>query len=245
VSWDQACIPLCPHKTDLFPAITHLITESSSLFQNELKKKQESIDSLHSSLRTTSAQVGEARRTLESLQEKLKAQQLARQRVFNLKRACQEEEYQLLQLEQRHGRLDVDAANAWEMDLEMVLDGIAAAARTQQPQSGAENGYYPGPGGSAEEQAAARRLPSAAVLRARLNALRDRSGQTRRAVEALQARSKDRELKYRRLVALCTRRPETEVDTLLDTLTRAVESEKGELEITRVRRFLGGVEGVA
>jgi len=161
--------------------------------------------------------------------------------VFNLKRACQEEEYQLLQLEQRHGRLDVDAANAWEMDLEMVLDGIAAA-RAQQPQSADENGgYYPG---SAEEQAAAR-LPTAAVLRARLHALRDRSGQTRRAVEALQARSKDRELKYRRLVALCTRRPETEVDTLLDTLTRAVESEKGELEITRVRRFLGGVEGVA
>jgi hypothetical protein len=35
------------------------------------------------------------------------------------------------------------------------------------------------------------------------------------------------------------------VDTLLDTLTRAVESEKGELEMARVRRFLGGVEGVA
>ncbi|KAK4040690.1 hypothetical protein C8A01DRAFT_15496 [Parachaetomium inaequale] len=226
------------NSDEVVNSITHLITESSSLFQNELKKKQESIDSLHSSLRTTSSQVGEARRTLESLQEKLKAQQLARQKVFNLKRACQEEEYQLLQLEQRHGRLDVDAANAWEMELEMVLDGIAAA-RTQQPQP-AENGYYPG---SAEEQAA--RLPSAAVLRARLNALRDRSIQTRRAVEALQARSKDRELKYRRLVALCTRRPETEVDTLLDTLTRAVESEKGELEITRVRRFLGGVEGVA
>jgi ribosomal protein L17 len=210
------------------------------LFQNELKKKQESIDTLHSSLRTTSAQVGEARRTLESLQEKLKAQQLARQKVFNLKRACQEEEYQLLQLEQRHGRLDVDSANAWEMDLEMVLDSIAAANTQQQQQSSADNGYYPG---SAEEQLA--RLPSAAVLRARVNALRERSAQTHQAVEALQARSKERELGYRRLVALCTRRPESEVDTLLDTLTRAVESEKGELEITRVRRFLGGVEGVA
>lgn len=182
--------------------------------------------------------MGEARRTLESLQEKLKAQQLARQKVFNLKRACQEEEYQLLQLEQRHGRLDVDAANAWEMELESILDTIAAA-RTQQQQA-EENGIFQG---SVEDQIA--RLPSAALLRARLSALRDRSAQTRRAVEALRARSKDRELKYRRLVALCTRRPESEVDTLLDTLTRAVESEKGELEIARVRRFLGGVEGVA
>jgi len=229
------------NSDEVVNSITHLITESSSLFQNELKKKQESIDTLHSSLRTTSAQVGEARRTSESLQEKLKAQQLARQKVFNLKRACQEEEYQLLQLEQRHGRLDVDAANAWEMDLEMILDNLAAV-RTQQPQhqQPGENGFYQG---SAEEQVA--RLPNAVVLRARLSALRDRSAQTRRAVEALRARSNDRELKYRRLVALCTRRPESEVDTLLDTLTRAVESEKGELEIARVRRFLGGVEGVA
>ncbi len=231
-----------PKLTSLVAAITHLITESSSLFQTELKKKQESIDGLHSSLRTTSAQVGEARRTLEALQEKLKAQQLARQRVSNLKRACQEEEYQLLQLEQRHGRLDVASANAWEIELEMVLDEIGASRGGQHPSPDTPvNGYHAG--GSAEEHAA--RLPGVTVLRARINALRDRSAQTSRAVEALQARSKDRELKYRRLVALCTHRPESEVDTLLETLTRAVESEKGELEIGRVRRFLGGVEGVA
>jgi hypothetical protein len=123
------------------------------------------------------------------------------------------------------------------MELEMVLDSLSASRNPQQQQQqGADNGYR-------QEQIA--RLPNAAVLRARINALTGVSVQTQRAVEALQARSKDRELKYRRLVALCTHRPESEVDTLLDTLTRAVESEKGELEIARVRRFLGGVEGVA
>ncbi|KAH6612835.1 hypothetical protein B0J18DRAFT_375319 [Chaetomium sp. MPI-SDFR-AT-0129] len=222
------------NSDEVVNSITHLITESSSLFQNELKKKQESIDTLHTSLRTTSAQVGETRRNLEALQEKLKAQQLARQKVVNFKRACDEEEQQLIQLEQRHGRLDVDAANAWEMDLEQVLDDVNAL-QNQHPNTATESVIGP--------QLA--KLPSATVLRARLHALRTQSTQTRRAVETLQARSKDRELKYRRLVALCTRRPETEVDALLDTLTRAVESEKGELEIARVRRFLGGVEGVA
>jgi hypothetical protein len=129
-------------------------------------------------------------------------------------------------------------ANAWEVELEMVLDSIAAShnPQQQQQQSSAETGFR-------QEQIA--QLPGAAVLRARINALSEVSAQTQRAVEALRARSKDRELKYRRLVALCTHRPESEVDTLLDTLTRAVESEKGELEIARVRRFLGGVEGVA
>ncbi|KAL1843238.1 hypothetical protein VTJ49DRAFT_2569 [Mycothermus thermophilus] len=237
------------HKTkenseEVVNSITHLINESSSMFQAELKKKQEAIDTLHNSLRTTSAQVGEARRSLEALQEKLKAQQLARQKVSNLKRACQEEEYQLLQLEQRHGRLDVDSANAWEMELEAVLDQVATLQQQQQQNSGAGgDGHIPVRPVAPEELVS--RLPERAVLQARIRALRERSTQTQRAVEALRARSKDRELKYRRLVALCTRRPEGEVDSLLDTLTRAVESEKGELEIARVRRFLGGVEGVA
>jgi hypothetical protein len=43
---------------------------------------------------------------------------------------------------------------------------------------------------------------------------------------------------------LCTGISEEEVDTVLDSLVRAVESEKGELEVGRVRRFLGGVDTV-
>jgi hypothetical protein len=155
--------------------------------------------------------------------------------VVNLTRACGEEEYELLQLEQRHGRLDVASANAWEVELETVLKTVAAL----KAQSGAPNDQ------EQPDAKVAGRLPHRPVLRARLNALRERSSQTRQAVGALRARSKERELKYRRLVALCTRRPESELDSLLDTLTRAVESEKGELEIARVRRFLGGVEDVA
>lgn len=207
-------------------SITHLIGESTSIFQNELKKKQESIDTLHSQLRITSSQVGDARRTLESLQEKLKAQQLAKQKIVNFNRASEEEEQILIELEQRHGRLDVASANAWEMELESALEIV----KTQSPK-GLDPANRPS-------------LPSAAVLKARIKALQARSSKTRQAVAALQAQSKEKELKYRRLVSLCTRRPEIEVEALLDTLTRAVESEKPELEIARVRRFLGGVEGV-
>ncbi|KAK0747128.1 hypothetical protein B0T18DRAFT_327104 [Schizothecium vesticola] len=208
-------------------SITRLISEASSVFQDELKRKQDSIDALHNNLRTTSAQVGEARRTLEALTEKLKAQQLARQKVANLSSASHEEEYRLVQLENAHGRLDIPSANAWELRLTEVLSALR-----QQGGTGPAAGELAG------------NLPDAAALRARIHALRNCSKQTKDAVAALQSQSKEKELKYRRLVSLCTRRPEVEVETLLETLTRAVESEKGELEITRVRRFLGGVEGV-
>lgn len=201
--------------------MSHLLTESSGVFQGELRAKQQAIDSLHASLRTTSTQVGEARRTLEVLHEKVREQQLARQKVVNLSSACEEEEYRVLQLEQTHGRLDAASAAAWERELEMAVEA-------------ARKGTGPSPA-----------LPPTPVLRARISAVRIGSNETRRAVSALKGRSRDVELKYRHLVSLCTGRPDREVDTLLDGLTRAVESEKGELEITRVRRFLGGVESVA
>ncbi|KAK3312578.1 hypothetical protein B0H66DRAFT_485610 [Apodospora peruviana] len=208
------------NSDEVVNSITHLIGETSSLFQDELKKKQESIDSLHNSLRTASVQVSEARRTMEALHDKLQAQQLTRQKVDNLTRAAEEEQYRLAEIEQRNGRLDVASANAWEMGLDNLFT-----------QKGGQNNSSPN-------------LPSTAVLRARINALRECSRKTKQETEALKERSRERELKYRKLVSLCTRRPEGEVDTLLDTLTRAVESEKGELEIGRVRRFLGGVEAV-
>jgi hypothetical protein len=155
------------------------------------------------------------------LQEKVREQQLARQKVANLSHACKEEEFHVRQLEQSQGRLDVSSAAAWETELDVAVD----AARTG---NGASIG-----------------LPSTAVLRARINAVRMRSNETKRAVSALKGQSRDVELKYKHLVSLCTRTPDAEVDTVLDGLTRAVESEKGDLEITRIRKFLGGVEEVA
>ncbi|KAJ9143156.1 Start control protein cdc10 [Coniochaeta hoffmannii] len=202
-------------------SIAHLLTETSTLFQSELRTKHQAIDALHASLRTTSTQVGEARRALEALQEKVREQQLARQKVSNLSHACKDEEFHVRQLEQSQGRLDVQSAEAWETELDMAVE----AART-------------GNGGSVA-------LPSTAVLRARINAVRMRSNETKRAVSALKGQSRDVELKYKHLVSLCTRTPDAEVDTVLDGLTRAVESEKGDLEITRIRKFLGGVEEVA
>lgn len=87
-------------------------------------------------------------------------------------------------------------------------------------------------------------LPSAAVLKARIKAIESRREMTRKMVHALKGRSRDVEVKYRRVVALCTTTQEDEVDAVVDNLLKAVESEREELEIGRVRRFLGGVEGV-
>lgn len=193
------------------------MTEVSKSFQSEVQQKQTDIDSLHSSLRTTSTQLGDAKRTYESLQAATKTQLLTRQKIFNLSRGREEEQVRLARLEANHGPLS-PAANAWETEL--VLN------------SSVNNGS------GADSQGS-----SAAVLRARVQALRQRTDVTRKAVAGLQGRSRDVELKYRKVVALCTGVPEAEIDAVIEGLLRAVESERGELEIGRVRRFLGGVEG--
>jgi regulatory protein SWI6 len=46
------------------------------------------------------------------------------------------------------------------------------------------------------------------------------------------------------VISLCTGVEESKVDTHLENLLRAVESEQNDVEITRVREFLQRVEGV-
>ncbi|KAI1383811.1 apses-domain-containing protein [Hypoxylon trugodes] len=205
-------------SAEIITSITHLLNETSTSFHAELKKKQHDVDSLHASLRTTSTQLGDARRQLETLQATAKSQSLARQKINNLSRGYEEEQKRLVRQEQTYGRFDAD--NSWETELNSALDSI---------------------GGDTTNGAL---LPSSAVLQARIQALKNRRDTTKKNVGLLKSRSKDVEVKYRRVVALCTGVPEGEVDVVIDGLLRAVESEKGELEMGRIRRFLGGVDAV-
>ncbi|GAP86961.1 putative start control protein cdc10 protein [Rosellinia necatrix] len=206
---------------DIVTSITHLLNETSNSFQTEVKKKQTDLDSLHAVLRSTSVQLNDARRTLDSLQSTAKSQLLTRQKVFNLTRGREEEQKRLAKIEQTQGPLD-ETSISWEAKLQSLPEL-----------------------GSHEERRDDGSIPSATVLQARIQALKNRTELTRTGVASLKSRSKDIEIKYRKVVALCTGILEGDVDSVLDGLVRAVESEKGDLEVGRVRRFLGGVETIA
>lgn len=117
--------------------------------------------------------------------------------------------------EDGQGTKGAEAASAWETELGAALEAAA------------DNTSY---------------FPSANLIRTRTKAVSGRNDATRKMVQALKGRSREVEFKYRRIVSLCTAVPEGDIDVVIDSLLRAVESEKGELEIGRVRRFLGGVE---
>lgn len=205
---------------EIIASITHLLSETGSAFQQEMKSKQVSLDALHTTLRNTSSQLGDARRKIETLTTTVTKQQLARQKVANLANACEEEKVRLMTEQARSSQPTPNAS--WETELGAII----------------ETAEHSGAFGADSM------LPSAAVLRARLRAIETRRDTTKKMVQALQGRSRDVEVKYRRVVALCTGVQEREVDAVVDGLLKAVESERDELEIDRVRRFLGGVEGV-
>ena len=138
--------------------------------------------------------------------------------MYNLSRGREEEQKRLAKIEQSQGPLD-ESSISWETALQSLPDLSSHAERRDD--------------GS---------IPSATVLRARIQALKNRTELTRTGVASLKSRSKDIEIKYRKVVALCTGISEDDVDTVLESLVRAVESEKGELEVGRGRRFLGGVD---
>ena len=188
-----------------------------------MKSKQATLDSLHAQLRTTSAALADSRRTLEDLQNAVQAQQIARQKVANLSQAREDEQHRLLQEQSRSSQ--PNPSSSWETELSAMLS--AADSQNQL-----------------EDGPVQTMLPSTAVLKARIKAVKDRRDMTQKLVQALKGKSRDVEIKYRRVVALCTDAREDEVDTVMDNLLKAIESERDELDIGRVRRFLSGVGGI-
>ena len=86
-------------------------------------------------------------------------------------------------------------------------------------------------------------LPSTSILRSRLNAYKSNNEQLEIGTQSLKRKSTELASKYRKIVSLCTRVEEHRVDGVLEGLVRAVESEREDVELGRVREFLKRVEG--
>jgi chromosome segregation ATPase len=186
--------------------------------EKDLKLKQDQIDTMHNQIRRTTSELTETRKRLEMVQEAIRKQQLARQQVVNLSHAREDEQSRFDAARQQPR---ADRVASWETELRAALETA---------------------NGNPSESGGQILLPSTNLLKARIKALEGTTGVARKMVAALQGRSRDVEIKYRRVVSLCTQVPEAQIDAVVEGLLRAVESEKGEWEIGRVRRFLGGVE---
>ena len=81
-----------------------------------------------------------------------------------------------------------------------------------------------------------------AVLQARVRAYKANESKLKQVINELNENSKALENKFRRVVALCTGVPEDKIDTILDGLVQAVESDPDEVDMGRVVGFLKKVD---
>lgn len=192
----------------------NLLAETAALAQEELSKKQQTLEELQTALRANSSKLAETRRNVEAVKEKLRQQQINKQQVANLSRELEKLQYTMGHVDNAQASEQSNSAAAWE-------DELITAITAGKPASA---------------------LSDAKILRARLKATTEVLSTMKDKVASLQGSSRDIEYKYRRLVSLAANCPEDQVDDLLQSLVRAVQSEKGELEIGRVKKFLGGVD---
>ena len=90
---------------------------------------------------------------------------------------------------------------------------------------------------------ALRNFPSKSDLEVRLKAYNEHNTRLQSLLESLRERSSELEGKYRKVVSMCTRTPEAEVDDMLGQLLEAVTSEQSRAsDMGRVREFLRRVE---
>jgi regulatory protein SWI6 len=204
--------------------------------------KQAQIDAIHVKLRDSSAALGKERSRLEAMQQQAKEREERKLKIANLTKAQDEERARLVQLEQQYGQMNSDG----EMKLGYADKGLAipAGAIPANILSNINPNHHQAQVLDQAQRQLLSSLPPAHILLARVNAYKANNEALSESVRALQSKSSDLAAKYRKIISLCTHVDENKVDSVLDSLLRAVESEQDDVELSRVREFLHRVEGV-
>jgi regulatory protein SWI6 len=205
-----------------------LIATIENDFQTEISTKQDAVSSTLNQLREVTLKLGKERDKMNDLRQRSRDHGELRQHCINLRRAIDEE----------NARFSATTAATTNGDAAAQRDADAPfALRTSllAPVNAVED-LTP------QQLEYVKSLPSAAVLKARLQAYKTNEETLREKAAKLHDRSTDLEEKFRRVVALCTGVTEDRVDSLLEGLVQAVESDPGEVDTARVSSFLRKVD---
>jgi len=202
-------------------------------FQMEIKAKQTEIDSTHGQLRESTLTLNDERRKTEQLKQRSTEKNELRQKHQNLLRAVQEEN---VKFQQKYGHaaaagiddinkiktINYDSDSPYKINPEMVNGDFKnlTAAQSQYLKT----------------------LPSSAILKARVAAYKQNEDALDALAATLRGRSLDLEANFRKVVAMCTGVEEERVDTLLEGLLQAIESDPGDVETVRLTSFLRKVD---
>lgn len=231
-------------RGEIVGVVNSLMSEVEQAFEQEYKTFNEDIVKLHGELRESNVVLEENKTQLEKLKGFSDAISRDKRRAENLERAIEEEDSRFRKEESLQGRFNgtgIDYDMEFNPDqpflmrsLQKVYDnGKAANASNNQIQEALGH----------ELQASQHPdLPAKSILKARIKAYKANEERLKQFSGELRGRSAELEQKFRRIVAQCASIPESQVDSLLEDLVQAVESDPGEVDLSRVAGFLRKVD---
>ncbi|KAI5779229.1 hypothetical protein EDC01DRAFT_308917 [Geopyxis carbonaria] len=218
-------------REDIVHSMKEVIAGIEKEFQGEIELKQEQVSSTLNQLREATLRLGKERDSMNQLRQRSRENAELRQHCRNLRRAIEEENARFSETFTStngdmaivvSGKQSADAAYALQTQLLAPVDTISNL--------------------SSQQLEYVKSLPSSVTLKARLRAYRLNDDALKDKAARLHDRSTELEEKFRRVVALCTGVEDDRVDSLLEGLVQAVESDPGEVDTARVTSFLRKVD---
>uniref|UniRef100_A0A060TE08 ARAD1D11814p n=1 Tax=Blastobotrys adeninivorans TaxID=409370 RepID=A0A060TE08_BLAAD len=207
-------------RKESIEAVNKLIQGLETDFGREIESKQTQITSVHAQLREATSRLSSRRERLEHVKSTNNRLIELERSSMNLERAINEEDQAFRdKCSNVSPLIDFDG----NFDPDEPFRVPTAAYGTTGPNN------YNG-------------LPPAVILRARIAAYKRNQSKLESLGNELRNRSAALEHKFRKVVSLCTGVEEDRVDSLLDGLVQAVQSDRDDVDVTRVACFLRKVE---
>ncbi|KAF2676896.1 apses transcription factor-like protein [Lentithecium fluviatile CBS 122367] len=241
---------------EIQPLMSGILQSASMQFTQEARLKQDAIDRTNEQIAQLSAHQKAEQQRLETLRARIRARQDRAKRISNLQRWIEFQRKNLAistgeQPREKHriGHADQDVAN-FNLAADLPPQLLAAGDHLiRKASDGAAYLSTPLPLDTtflAQQHAASiARLPSITTLRQRLDVYTQNNKGLAERRRILKEKDGQLEVMYRKVVSLCTKVDEERVDSVLEGLVQALDSDPLDgVEVGRVREFLRKVEGV-
>ncbi|KAF2708605.1 apses transcription factor-like protein [Pleomassaria siparia CBS 279.74] len=241
---------------EIQPLMSGILQSASMQFTQEARLKQDNIDRTNDTIAQLSALQKVEQQRLETLRARLRARHDRAKRIQNLKRWIEIERHNLttggadLREKKRIGDADQEATGIVLRADELPMELRAAGDHLiRKASDGSAYLSTPLPLDTtllAQQNAAMiAKLPSIQTLRHKLEVYVKINGYLADRSRALKEKDGQLEMMYRKVVSLCTKVDEEKIDSVLENLVQALDSDPLDgVEVGRVRDFLRKVEGV-
>ncbi|MCJ1309546.1 transcriptional regulator swi6 [Agyrium rufum] len=234
---------------EIVHTMSSLLHDSENSFKAELQAKQSLIDAAHADLRKLTSLLAEDKRRLSEMQTNSDERKSLKQQIQNLCRSNDMIRQNIIS-QRRHSEGYINGGNflpptpndlirkdvvLGDADTGLQVDtSILEPISTSLSQGPHTNSAVLSP----EAKKYIQDLPEVHILNARVGVYRANNELLQKTQLELEGSSVQLEKKLRKIVSVCTTKKESDVDEALGQLVVAIESEREEVDGTRIREFL-------